>query len=187
MRGWLVAPTTPPAYAWPARTTGPSVRSMARVTTFTSSSSVVSGMGAAVTLIPACCRPVMTRPQLEPSAHAPWTRTTVGVVGLMGAFRFRAVRPQRPISMGDADCQLGCTAQNTRHYAVQRSTCLADRRANCVAGVAVAVTKWVLQPIIRMGALDSERRIGHVTFRRLVAGYGRSHQKRYPGVRPARG
>src|ERR1700742_4522388 len=84
MRGWLTAPMTPPAYAWPASTTGPSVRSMARMTALTSSSSVVSGMGAAVTVIPACCRPVMTRLQLDPSAHAPRARTTVGVVGLMG-------------------------------------------------------------------------------------------------------
>src|ERR1700734_3077402 len=68
---------------------------MARLTAFTSSSSVVSGMGAAVTLIPACCRPVMTRLQLDPSAHAPWTSMTVG---------------------------LGCTTQKSKRAAVQRST-----------------------------------------------------------------
>src|ERR1700678_1766621 len=90
MRGWLTAPTTPPAYAWPARTTGPSVRSMTRLTAFTSSSSVVSGLGAAGTLSPACCRPVPTRLQLDPSAQAPWTSTTV---------------------------ELGYTTQNFRHTA----------------------------------------------------------------------
>src|ERR1700722_17260725 len=49
---------------------------MARCTACTSSSSVVSGMGAAMTWVPACCSFWMTRPQLDPSAQAPWTRTT---------------------------------------------------------------------------------------------------------------
>jgi hypothetical protein len=43
-----------------------------------SSCSDVSGMGAAVTGMPACCSSVMTALQLDPSAHAPWIKTTVG-------------------------------------------------------------------------------------------------------------
>jgi hypothetical protein len=48
-------------------------------------------MGAAATATPDCCRSVITRLQLDPSAHAPWTRTTVRISGLL---------------------ELGCTAQN---------------------------------------------------------------------------
>src|SRR5271168_4864 len=110
MRGWLVAPITPPAYAWPASTTGPSVRSMTRMTALMSSSSVVSGMGAAVTLMPACCRPVMTRAQLDPSAHAPWTRTTVGAVELMGR-PFQGVVPDPTEDQGLSRDQLGVERQ----------------------------------------------------------------------------
>src|SRR4029453_915110 len=38
-----------------------------------------SGIAGAVTWIPAACRRPITPFQLDPSANAPWTRTTVGV------------------------------------------------------------------------------------------------------------
>jgi hypothetical protein len=50
-----------------------------------------------LTSMPTCCSSVITRAQLDPSAHAPWTRTTVGG-------------------------ELGDTTQNTRHPAIRRST-----------------------------------------------------------------
>jgi hypothetical protein len=37
----------------------------------------VSGSGAATTLMPSDAREPMTFAQLDPSAHAPWVRTTV--------------------------------------------------------------------------------------------------------------
>jgi hypothetical protein len=64
--------------ACPTTTTGPSVLSMVRSSAFTSSERVLSGIGAAITGIPASSRPVITRLQLDPSAQAPWTSTTVG-------------------------------------------------------------------------------------------------------------
>src|SRR5262249_486943 len=45
-----------------------------------SSDSDVSGIGAARTFSPLDCSGLMTWPQLEPSAHAPWTSTTLAVV-----------------------------------------------------------------------------------------------------------
>src|SRR5262249_48717742 len=61
----------------PANTIGPSVRSRLRLRAATSSASDVSGSGAAHTLAPSAFSAVMTRAQLDPSAHAPWASTTL--------------------------------------------------------------------------------------------------------------
>lgn len=42
-----------------------------------SSDKDVSGIGAAIALMPLDCSGAMTRSQPEPSAQAPWTRTTL--------------------------------------------------------------------------------------------------------------
>src|SRR5262245_65306292 len=56
---------------------GPSVRARLRLSAATSSGSDVSGRGAADTFTAAAFSPLMTRAQLDPSAHAPWASTTL--------------------------------------------------------------------------------------------------------------
>src|SRR5262245_14279835 len=68
---------TAPAYACPATTIGPSVRSRLRLSAATSSDREVSGSGAASTFRTSALSGVMTRAQLDPSAHAPWASTTL--------------------------------------------------------------------------------------------------------------
>src|SRR6266478_7714688 len=55
----------------------PFVRSRLRLRAATSSAREVSGSGAAKTLTASALSAVMTRPQLDPSAHAPWASTTL--------------------------------------------------------------------------------------------------------------
>src|SRR5262249_44872907 len=55
---------------------GPSVRSKLRLRAATSSVREVSGSGAADTFTASAFSAVMTRAQLDPSAHAPWASTT---------------------------------------------------------------------------------------------------------------
>ncbi len=61
----------PPARSVPRR------RSRLRFSAATSSASEVSGSGAATALMPSASSAVITRAQLEPSAHAPWASTTL--------------------------------------------------------------------------------------------------------------
>src|SRR5438093_7643200 len=56
---------------------GPSVRSKVRLSAATSSAREVSGRGAAETFTASAFSAVMTRAQLDPSAHAPWASTTL--------------------------------------------------------------------------------------------------------------
>src|SRR5262249_10046731 len=77
MRSSFTVAMTAPAYACPVRITGPSVRAMARFNAAMSSANEVRGIGAATTRSPSRARPRITYFQLEPSAHAPWTATTV--------------------------------------------------------------------------------------------------------------
>src|SRR5437773_6095304 len=56
---------------------GPSVRSKLRLRAATSSAREVSGSGAADTFTASAFSAVMTRAQLDPSAHAPWASTTL--------------------------------------------------------------------------------------------------------------
>src|ERR1700733_12423324 len=72
---------TAPAYACPATITGPSVRVMVRFRAAASSLSDVNGIGAAITFKPRSSSERITACQLEPSAHAPWTTTTVAFFG----------------------------------------------------------------------------------------------------------
>src|ERR1700730_2774659 len=57
--------------------TGPSVRSKQRLRAATSSAREVSGSGAANTFTTSAFSAVMTRAQVDPSAHAPWASTTL--------------------------------------------------------------------------------------------------------------
>src|SRR5216684_7313757 len=68
---------TVPPQEWATSTVGPSCSAKARRVAATESSSEVSGFCTAVTLRPAACRYGMTAAQLEPSAHAPCTSTTL--------------------------------------------------------------------------------------------------------------
>src|SRR5262245_3876375 len=68
--------TTPP-HECPTRMTGPSCSAMARLVAATSSANEVSGFWTATAFSPAFSRSGITLAQLEPSAHAPCTRTTL--------------------------------------------------------------------------------------------------------------
>src|SRR5262249_49071177 len=68
---------TAPAHEWPTRTTGASAFRIARLVAATSSSRESSGFWTATTLRPAFSRYRMTLCQDDPSANAPWTKTTV--------------------------------------------------------------------------------------------------------------
>jgi hypothetical protein len=43
----------------------------------------VSGIGAAMAATPSACKSRMTRLQLDPSAQAPWTITTAGLLDVL--------------------------------------------------------------------------------------------------------
>src|ERR1700683_2156029 len=64
----------------PARITGPACRVRPRRACATSPASDISGFCTAVAVIPAPCRCLITSDQEEPSAYAPWTSTTLGLV-----------------------------------------------------------------------------------------------------------
>jgi hypothetical protein len=66
------------AVGWPATTVGPCWRVSTRRSRATSSASVVIGNWGAVTRYPSACKCSMTALQLDPSAHAPCTRTMFG-------------------------------------------------------------------------------------------------------------
>src|SRR5882672_3681160 len=68
---------TVPPHEWATSTVGPSCSANARRVAATESASDVSGFCTAVTCKPAACRREMTSAQLEPSAHAPCTSTTL--------------------------------------------------------------------------------------------------------------
>src|SRR5882672_9168595 len=68
---------TVPPQEWATSTVGPSCNASARRVAATESSSDVSGFCTAVTFKPAACRYGITSAQLEPSAHAPCTSTTL--------------------------------------------------------------------------------------------------------------
>jgi hypothetical protein len=67
---------TAPAQECPTNTTGPSCSAEARLTVATSLSSEVNESCTATTCSPFVSRRGITLSQLEPSAQAPWTRTT---------------------------------------------------------------------------------------------------------------
>src|SRR5262245_24844791 len=67
---------TTPAHEWPTRTTGPSAFRIARLVAAASFSRESSGFWTATTLRPTFSRYGMTLCQDDPSANAPWTRTT---------------------------------------------------------------------------------------------------------------
>src|SRR4029077_10262396 len=83
------------------------IRSIARLTAATSSASDVNGSCAAATLKPLACSNGITRDQLEPSAHAPCTRTT---------FRVEAFRPG-PASGWLANDTVSPTAMTATEFA----------------------------------------------------------------------
>jgi len=68
---------TVPPQEWATSTVGPSCSASARRVAATDSASEVSGFCTAVTCRPAACRRGMTSAQLDPSAHAPCTSTTL--------------------------------------------------------------------------------------------------------------
>src|SRR5262249_18169795 len=108
-RALAVAEMTAPAYACEARTTGPLVRSRTRSNALASSLSDVKGIGAAITLNRLACKGRMTRLQLEPSAHPPWTTTIV--LATFSAFIRRA--PSLVGHRGAARCAPGGTLDNS--------------------------------------------------------------------------
>src|SRR5215467_8900496 len=67
---------TTPAHEWPTRTTGPCAFRIARLVAAASFSRESSGFWTAMTLRPTFSRYGMTLCQDDPSANAPWTRTT---------------------------------------------------------------------------------------------------------------
>src|SRR6185437_7769745 len=66
---------------------GPSWRASTWRSRATSAASEDSGNWGAVTLYPSACRRSMTALKLEPSAHAPWTRTIFGRALISGSPR----------------------------------------------------------------------------------------------------
>src|SRR5712664_3510203 len=74
---------TAPPYEWPTRMTGPSRRAIARLVAATSSARDVSGFWIATAFSPAFSSSGITFAQLEPSAHAPCTRTTFRTLGAL--------------------------------------------------------------------------------------------------------
>jgi len=64
---------------------------MARPTAATSSSSEVKGICAAITLSPPAAKGATTLAQLDPSAQAPWTNTTVTSFEDIRALRNRQI------------------------------------------------------------------------------------------------
>jgi hypothetical protein len=72
-----VPAVTARALAWAVRTIGPSIRSMARSSAATSSCNERNGSGAADTCRPSAASGLMIIDQLDPSAQAPWTSTTL--------------------------------------------------------------------------------------------------------------
>src|SRR5689334_6591403 len=74
MPAWVM--TTPP-HECPTSTTGPDCASSTRRVAATSSASEVSGFCTETTCRPRACSRGMIESQDEPSAKAPWTRTTV--------------------------------------------------------------------------------------------------------------
>src|SRR5215510_12772684 len=96
---------TAPAYACPANTIGPSVRSRLRLSAATSSARDVSGSGAADTFTPSALSAVITCAQLDPSAHAPWASTTLtsfaAILLLLTSWPAWPPSAQRPHPSGD--------------------------------------------------------------------------------------
>src|SRR2546423_15469939 len=86
---------TVPPQEWATSTVGPSCSANARRVAATESASVVSGFCTAVTCKPAAWRREMTSAQLEPSAHAPCTSTTLrafaGLAARAGASAAKSV------------------------------------------------------------------------------------------------
>src|SRR2546427_5355847 len=68
---------TVPAQEWPTSTVGPSCNARMRRVAVTASAREVSGFCTAVAFTPTRRRRPMTSDQQEPSAYAPWTRTTL--------------------------------------------------------------------------------------------------------------
>src|SRR5439155_23214746 len=71
---------TCPPYEWPATIVGPVRRFNTWRRRATSAARDVSGNCGAVTVKLAACKDSITSLQLEPSAHAPWTSTTFGLL-----------------------------------------------------------------------------------------------------------
>src|SRR4029077_18314852 len=71
---------TCPPYEWPATIVGPVWRLSTWRRRATSAASEVKGNCGAVTVNPDACNDLITSLQLEPSAQAPWTNTTFGLL-----------------------------------------------------------------------------------------------------------
>src|SRR5690242_4681659 len=65
-----------------------------------------SGFGGAVTGTFSACRRVITPVQLDASAKAPWTSTTVGVSAMTAPFVRSAERPERRPHLGREEVRL---------------------------------------------------------------------------------
>src|SRR5262249_48679821 len=96
-----------------------------------SSDNDVSGIEAASTFSPMDCSAVMTWAQLEPSAHAPWTSTTLAFVS-DSLIRFR-LAPRHP----DPPACSGVTGGQRRQFLETAMDVDLDERcglAGCVRG-----------------------------------------------------
>ena len=82
------------------------MRSSARSSAATSADRDVNGIGAARALSPLDCSGLITWAQLEPSAHAPWTRTTLAVVSEPLVGPAWPASAQRPHPAGDGSSDL---------------------------------------------------------------------------------
>src|ERR1700733_15907216 len=90
-----------------ARITGPDCCVKTRRVCATSSASDISGFCTAVAVTPAPCRRLITSDQEEPSAYAPWTSTTLGLVLSVEVMGYLQVQP------GNASVPASGTNQRT--------------------------------------------------------------------------
>src|SRR2546428_1080767 len=101
-----------PPYEWPATIIGPVRRFNTWRRRATSAASEVSGNWGAVTMNPDACNNRITSLQLEPSAHAPWTSTTFGLLLMVTIVR----------------AELAASHESTDSF-LNRPPCLQARRA----------------------------------------------------------
>src|SRR6266436_1198440 len=112
---------TAPPYEWPTRMTGPSRRAIARLVAATSSAREVSGFCTATAFKPAFLSSGITLAQLEPSAHAPWTRTIAGLLPCaMTGFVKAPMRTRSPAATMRVFMRFPCKRSPCRYGSAKR-------------------------------------------------------------------
>src|SRR5258706_1516221 len=118
---------TVPPQEWATSTVGPSCSANARRVAATDSASEVSGFCTAVTFTPAAWRRGITSAQLEPSAHAPCTSTTLRASTGAAGWASASNPPSVPLSTPTA------ITASVRNFVIDQTPWLefpADCRAN---------------------------------------------------------